>query len=100
MSCPTCNAIQAVLQAARVPKPVARAVSRSAPVKKLNRTLKETKTVRRVIGVSARSKKLSKHLKEANKKARKKNGQLKKGWTQQRIMQVAHKCVAKEMKKK
>ena len=42
--------------------------------------------------------KLSKHLKETNKKARKKDGSFKKGWTQRRIMQVAHKCVAKEMK--
>jgi hypothetical protein len=99
MSCPTCNAIQAVLQAARVPKPAAKALSRSSAVRKLDRTLKDTKAVRRVIGVSARSKKLSKHLKETNAKARKKNGQLKKGWTQQRIMQVAHKCVKKEMRK-
>jgi hypothetical protein len=99
MSCPTCTAIQAVLQAGRVPKPVARALSRSSPVRKLDSTLKNTKAVRRVLGVSARSKKLSKHLKETNSKARKKNGQLKKGWTQRRIMQVAHKCVKKEMKK-
>ena len=47
MSCPTCNAIQAVLQAARVPKPAAKALSRSSAVRKLDRTLKDTKAVRR-----------------------------------------------------
>jgi len=98
MSCPTCTAIQAVLTAARVPRPVAKSLSRSAPVRRLDKGLKNTKSARRVIGVSRRSLKLSKHLKETNKKARKKDGSFKKGWTQRRIMQVAHKCVAKEMK--
>ena len=35
--------------------------------------------------------KLSKALKEVNKKARNKNGSMRKGWTQKRIMAAAHK---------
>lgn len=37
-----------------------------------------------------RSKMLSKNLATVNKRARKKNGALKKGWSQKRIMQTAH----------
>lgn len=37
-----------------------------------------------------RSKMLSKNLATVNKKARKKDGSLKKGWSQRRIMQTAH----------
>lgn len=37
-----------------------------------------------------RSKMLSKNLAAVNKKARKKDGSLKKGWSQSRIMQTAH----------
>lgn len=42
-----------------------------------------------------RSKKLSAAMKSVNKKARKKNGQLKSGWSQRRILQTAHKMVRK-----
>jgi len=42
------------------------------------------------------SKMLSKNLKKINGKARKKNGELKKGWTQARIMREAHKLCKKE----
>lgn len=44
-------------------------------------------------GSTPASKKLSKALKEVNKKARKKNGDLKKGWSQSRIMKTAHRMV-------
>lgn len=95
-SCPTCAAIEAVLLASRrVPKPVARKVSRSAPVKSFDKSLRKTKAVRRASGYSM---KLKKHLKEERKKQTKKNGDFKKGKSMATIMKAAHKCVKKEMK--
>lgn len=44
-------------------------------------------------GSTAASRKLSKALRVVNKKARKKNGDLKKGWSQSRIMKTAHRMV-------
>lgn len=38
-----------------------------------------------------RSKKMSRAMSKVNRKARKKDGSLKKGWTQQKIMKEAHK---------
>lgn len=43
-----------------------------------------------------RAKSMSKALAEVNKKARKKNGQLKANWSQRRIMQAAHKLMKKK----
>lgn len=95
--CPTCTAIEAVLTASRrVPRPVARAVSRTAPVRRLDRNLRK---VKRIHTVSEYSKKLSKHLRKERAKATKKNGDFKKGWDMSRVMASAHKCVKKEMRK-
>ena len=44
-------------------------------------------------GSTPASRKLSKALRAVNKKARKKNGDLKKGWSQSRIMKTAHRMV-------
>lgn len=44
-------------------------------------------------GSTAASRKLSKALKVVYKKARKKNGDYKKGWTQARVMKEAHRMV-------
>jgi len=44
-------------------------------------------------GATRASRKLSRALKDVNKKARKKNGDLKKGWSQSRIMKTAHRMV-------
>lgn len=97
-SCPTCVAIEAVLNASRrVPKPVAEALAYSGPVRKADRAARTTKAVRTV---SDYQKKLSKHLKAERKKAMKKNGDFKKGWDAARVMRSAHKCVKKEMKKR
>lgn len=96
--CPTCKAIEAVLTASRrVPKPVAKAVARSAPVRRADKAIRRTKTVRKA---SEYQKKLSKHLQKERDKATKKDGTFRKGMTQAIVMQRAHKCVKKEMRKK
>ena len=95
-TCPTCQAVQAVLRAAKVPKPVAKAVSRSGPVRSADRALRTTKAVR---SASKYSRKLSVHLKKERSKAMKKNGQFKKGHSMKTVMAKAHKCVKREMKK-
>ena len=46
----------------------------------------------------ARRKSMSKNLKIVNARARKKNGDLKKGWTQARIMKTAHRMTRKDCK--
>lgn len=47
---------------------------------------------------NARRKSMSKNLKIVNARARKKNGDLKKGWTQSRIMSTAHRMTRKDCK--
>ncbi len=94
--CPTCQAIESILIGSRrFPRPVAKKIARSAPVKRADRAIRRTKTVRKA---SEYSKKLSKHLKKERAKATKKNGDFKKGWTQSRVMQAAHRCVKRELK--
>ena len=87
-NCPTCVLLDALLQSRGINKTQA-AVAYSPPVRALDRAAK--KKVKR--GASVASRKLSKALKEVNKKARKKNGDLKKGWSQSRIMKTAHRMV-------
>jgi len=94
--CPTCAAVEAVLVASRrVPKPVARKLARSKPVKALDKSLKVEKQVRRA---SKYSKKLKKHLAEERAKQTKKNGDFKKGKSMSTVMKAAHKCVKRELK--
>ena len=95
--CPTCRAVEALLIGSRrVPKPLARKVARSRPVKSFDKSMRKTKAVRRVSGYSM---KLKKHLKEERKKQTKKNGDFKKGKSMATVMKAAHKCVKKEMKR-
>lgn len=68
-------------------------VGDSRPVRKADRVVK--RKVKR--GATKASKKLGRALKEINKKARKKNGDFKKGYTQGRVMRDAHK-LAKRMR--
>ena len=94
--CPTCAAVEAVLLASRrVPKPVARKVARSGPVRSLDKAIKTEKLVRRA---SKYSRKLKKHLREERAKQTKKNGDFKKGKSMSTIMKAAHKCVKKELR--
>ena len=95
--CPTCMALDAVLRAAKVPKPVRRPIAYNKRTKSLDKALKHQKTVRQV---SEYSKKLKQHLKLERAKATKKNGDFKKGKSMKTVMTAAHKCVAREMKKK
>lgn len=96
--CPTCAAIEAVLVASRrVPKPVAREIAYSGPVRRGDSYARKTKAVRKA---SEYSKKLSKHMKLEREKATKKNGDFKKGRSAATVMRAAHKCVAREMRKK
>ncbi len=95
-SCPTCAAIQAVLLASkRVPKGVAKKAAYSRPARRADSAIRRTKAIRKA---SSYQRKLSKHLKKERAKATKKNGELRKGWDQKRIMQAAHKCVKREMR--
>ena len=89
--CPTCMAVDALMRSRGFPAPVAKAVSRSKPIRSADNKVK-AKVVR---GSTSASRKLSKSLKTINKKARKKNGQLKKGYTQSRIMRDAHRMARK-----
>lgn len=95
-TCPTCAAVEAVLLASRrVPKPVARKVARSKPVRSLDKAIKTEKMVRRA---SKYSRKLKKHLVTERQKQTKKNGDFKKGKSMSTVMRAAHKCVKREMK--
>ena len=84
--CPTCAAVNALMLARGFSPSEASAVSGSRPIRSVDRKVK--KTVKR--GATTASRKLSKALKTVNAKARKKNGDLKKGYTQSRIMKDAH----------
>ena len=95
-NCPTCRAVEALLIGSRrVPRPVARKVSRSKPVRALDKSLKIEKQVRRA---SKYSRKLQKHLKKERAKATKKNGDFKKGKSMSTVMRAAHKCVKRELR--
>jgi hypothetical protein len=102
VECPTCAAMRAVLGIARVPGPVANRISRSPQVRALDSAIKQTgvQVAKRKLSSKAKkqSKILAEELKKANKRARKKDGSLKKGYTQSRIMKEAHKAKAKRMK--
>lgn len=89
--CPTCAAINALMMARGVSPQVARRVATSSPVLAVDKKVKVG--IKR--GSSVASKKLSRALKSVNKKARKKNGQLKSGWTQSRVMSTAHRMCRK-----
>ena len=95
--CPTCAAIQAVLTAARVPPAAARATAYSPAGRRADKAIRSG--VRKV-ATSAAAKKtraaMSKHLRTANGKARKKNGDFKKGWNQARVMKEAHRLCRKK----
>ena len=97
--CPTCAALQAVLTAARVPAPAARAIARSEPVRKADRAVRGAVSVGRLKKkASDYNKRLSRHLIEERKKQTKKNGQFKKGKSMKTVMAAAHKCVKREMR--
>lgn len=100
--CPTCAAMRAVLGIARVPGPIANRISRSPQVKAADRAIRGAvlTQVKRKVSSKARkqSQILADELKKANKRARKKDGSLKKGYTQSRIMKEAHRAKKKRMK--
>ena len=87
--CPTCEAVKALMMSRGFDAASASTVAHSRPIRKVDRVAK--RKVKR--GASVASRKLSKALKEVNKKARKKNGDLKKGWSQSRSMKTAHRMV-------
>ncbi len=97
MSCPTCAAIAALLRGSGLATPArAQAIAYDDRIQGADRIAREGpgspgKKVRAVRKASAYGKKLSKALKEANKRARKKNGSFKKGWSQRRVMSTAQK---------
>ena len=103
ISCPTCAAISAVLAAAKVPSAVRNEIAFDSRVRSLDSGVKSRArkaVVKRVARPLTRKAKkragiLSQELKAANKRGRKKNGQLKKGYTQSRIMKEAHKRAKK-----
>ena len=92
-NCPTCLALDMLLRSRGVEPGVADTIAYSPVARKADRQVK--KKVKR--GATAASRKLSKALKEVNKKAKKKNGQFKKGYSQSRVMSDAHK-LAKRMR--
>ncbi len=101
--CATCMAINAVLRAAKVPAPVAKAVSNSPAARradqKIRRGGKRIGQVRTVRKASEYQKKLQKHLRIERDKATKKDGSFRKGMNQAKVMARAHKCVKREIEK-
>ena len=98
VSCPTCAAISAVMAAAKVPSKVRNEIAYDPRVRALDTRAKSK--VKRKLGAQAvkRTRLLQRALKFVNAKARKKDGSLKKGWSQSRIMKEAHRRVKKELK--
>ena len=86
-NCPTCMALDMLLRSRGVEPGVSETIAYSRPSRKADRVVK--KKVKR--GATAASRKLGRALKQVNKKARKKNGEFKKGYTQGRVMRDAHK---------
>lgn len=102
-SCPTCAAISAVLAAAKVPGAIRNEIAYDNRVRGFDSKAKSrgkrefAKRVTRPLTKKAKKRLaiLSEEMKLSNRRARKKNGQLKKGYTQSRIMQEAHKRAKK-----
>jgi len=86
-NCPTCLALDMLLRSRGVEPMTADAIAYSPVARSADRQVK--KKVKR--GATVASRKLSRALKEVNKKAKKKNGQFKKGYSQSRVMRDAHK---------
>ena len=91
--CPTCEAVKALMMARGFSSAESELVADSRPIRKADKVVK--RKVKR--GATIASKKLGRALKQVNKKARKKNGAFKKGYTQGRVMRDAHK-LAKRMR--
>jgi len=102
VSCPTCAAISAVLAASKVPSPIRNQIAYDSRVKAADSQLKTNvrkRVTRKLTGKALkRSRILQRALKAVNAKARKKDGSLKKGWSQSRIMKEAHRITKKELK--
>tara|TARA_Y100000296_G_C5010856_1_gene175021 strand:+ start:321 stop:608 length:288 start_codon:yes stop_codon:yes gene_type:complete len=92
-NCPTCFALDMLLRSRGIEPNVADTIAYSPAARSADRQVKK-KTKR---GATAASRKLAKALKQVNKKARKVNGDFKKGYSQSRVMRDAHK-LAKRMK--
>ena len=88
-NCPTCMALDMLLRSRGVEPGMAETIAYSPRARSADRVVK--RKVKR--GATRASRKLSRALKDVNKKARKKNGDLKKGWSQSRIMKTAHRMV-------
>lgn len=86
-NCPTCMALDMLLRSRGVEPGMADTIAYSPVARKADRVVK--RKVKR--GATKASRKLGKALKEVNRKARKKNGEFKKGFTQSRVMRDAHK---------
>jgi len=82
-------ALDMLLRSRGVEPGMAETIAYSSRARKADRVVK--KKVKR--GATKASRKLSRALKDVNAKARKKNGDLKKGWSQSRIMKTAHRMV-------
>lgn len=92
-NCPTCLALDMLLRSRGVEPNTADLIAYSPQARKADRVVK--RKVKR--GATKASRKLGKALKQVNAKARKKNGEFKKGFTQSRVMRDAHK-LARKMK--
>jgi hypothetical protein len=103
ISCPTCAAISAILAATKVPGAIRNEIAYDNRVRALDSEVKSRvrkQVVKRAVRpltkqAKKRAKILSEELKAANKRGRKKNGGLKKGFTQSRIMKEAHRRAKK-----
>ena len=94
--CPTCAAVEAVLLASRrVPAAAARKIAYNKATRSADKAVRRTKAVRKA---SDYSRKLSKHLQKERAKAKKKNGQIKKGMEMAEGKTRANKSVQREIR--
>ena len=92
-NCPTCMALDMLLRSRGVEPGLSETIAYSRPSRKADKVVK--RKIKR--GATKASRNLGKALKQVNAKARKKNGDFKKGFTQSRVMRDAHK-LARRMK--
>lgn len=92
-NCPTCLALDMLLRSRGVEPMTADAIAYSPVARRADKAVK--RRVKR--GATKASRKLGRALKQVNKKARKKNGDFKKGYSQARVMRDAHR-LAKRMR--
>jgi len=81
--CPTCALIRGIMLAKGLSAGTAEEVAYSRPVRRIDRKVRR--------GASAYNKRLGAAIRRLNKRAKKKDGDYRKGWSRAKIFKAAHK---------